>query len=140
MELSVWIEARGHRKIRATHPTTLEITRHENITERGDCIVAIGADKGPADLPKEFKTALHSPGARISLVMEVEGQTASIRGRGSPGLPLSHLTDMVFRKSDFICPRTVMIGSDKAARDLTRDFVRLLGRPLKVVVELRVVA
>lgn len=138
MELSQWIEAKGHKKIRATHKTTLEITRDTNLTERGDCIIAVEADRGLSDLPEDFKAALRTAGATIALGLEAEGQVVWVTGRGSPLLPLSHPRDMVFRRSDFICPRTAMIGSDKAANDLEREFVKILTKPVKVSAEFKV--
>ncbi|MFX0070300.1 MAG: DUF371 domain-containing protein, partial [Candidatus Hermodarchaeota archaeon] len=36
---------------------TLEITKDAHLTDRGDCIVAVKADKACLDLSKEFKEA-----------------------------------------------------------------------------------
>jgi len=138
MELSQMIEARGHGRIRATHRTTLEITKDTELTERGDCIIAVGADRGLMDLPEDFKAALRTAGAMIALGVEAEGQSIRILGRGSPLLPLSHPRDMVFRRGEFICPRTVMIGSDRAADGLDREFVKILRGPVKISAEIRV--
>jgi hypothetical protein len=46
-----------------------------------------------------------------------------ITGFGSTNLSLSDTDDMVVRKSGFVSGRTLMIGADKAARDLDRAFV-----------------
>ncbi|MBC7111709.1 MAG: DUF371 domain-containing protein, partial [Methanothermobacter sp.] len=53
---------------------------------------------------------------------------------GHPELTLDHPTDIVCRKSDYICSRTLMIRADKAACDLDENLVRDLrkGRELKV--------
>lgn len=135
------IRARGHPNVRATHPTTLEITREEHLTSRGDCIVAVGADKGARDLSEAFKRAAREPGARITITIEVpaRGLRAVIRARGHPGLTFKHPTDLVVRKSDFVCGRTVAIGADKAARDLPRELVEALRDPgVEVLVRLEV--
>ena len=45
---------------------------------------------------------------------------------------------MVFRVSDFVCGRTVMIHADKPAARLDRDLVKALSDGKKVIVELTV--
>ena len=135
------VRARGHPNVRATHPTTLEITREEHLTPRGDCIVAVGADKGARDLSEAFKRAAREQGARITITIEVpsRGLRAVIHARGHPGLTFEHPTDLVVRKSDFVCGRTVAIRADKAARDLPRELVEALRDPgVEVLVRLEV--
>jgi len=135
------IRARGHPNVRATHPTTLEITKEEHLTPRGDCIVAVGADKGARDLSEEFKRAARDPNAIITLVIEVPelGLRDVVRARGHPGLTFEHPTDLVVRKSDYICGRTVAIRADKAAKDLSRELVRALRDPsTQVLIRLEV--
>ena len=50
-----------------------------------------------------------------------------ITGYGHHDLTLTHPTDIVCRKSTFICPRTLMIKSNKAAADLNRDLINDLS-------------
>ncbi len=52
------VTASGHENIEATHPTTLEITKERGLSRRGDCIIAVGADKSLADFSEEFKERL----------------------------------------------------------------------------------
>jgi len=47
---------------------------------------------------------------------------------GDPSLTFSDEEEMVVRKSGYTCGRTLMIKSDKAAKDLDRRFVKLLRR------------
>ena len=49
-----------------------------------------------------------------------------ITGHGSSDLELSDTRAMIVRRSSFICPRTLIINADKAACDISRDFVQLL--------------
>ena len=42
---------------------------------------------------------------------------------------MSHPTDMVVRKSGYICGRTLAINADKAACDLSRALVEKLKNP-----------
>ena len=55
MQITEFITAFGHKNVRATHRTTLEITKDEELSVRGDCIVAVAADKGFFDLKPKFK-------------------------------------------------------------------------------------
>lgn len=88
--------------------------------------MAVGAEKGLRDLDPRLKDAMRRSDARIRLVLEVEGLEFEVTGEGDPGLILSHPTDIVARKSRYICDRTLMIRADKAARDAENDLVDLL--------------
>ena len=135
------VRARGHPNVRATHPTTLEITREEHLTPRGDCIIAVGADKGARDLSEAFKEAAKREGALIRITIEVpsRGLREVVLARGHPGLTFEHPTDMVVRKSNFTCGRTVAVGADKAARDLSRELIEALRDPgAEVIIRLEV--
>jgi len=48
-------------------------------------------------------------------------------------LILTHPTDMVIRKSDYICNRTLAIRADKSANDLPRELVEKLKNPRQKV-------
>jgi len=135
------VRARGHPNVRATHPITLEITRETHLTPRGDCIIAVGADKGARDLSEAFKRAARREGARIIITIEVpsKGLRATVEARGHPALSFEHPTDIVVRKSDYVCGRTVAIKADKAARDLPRELIEALRDPrAQVLVRLEV--
>ncbi|MGZ5520153.1 MAG: DUF371 domain-containing protein [Halobacteriota archaeon] len=121
--LSDTIHAKGHRSILATHKTTLQITKEDHISKRADCIVAVSADKSLRDLASDIKTALSTNAARIRLTIQAGNMSEVITGFGSAALSLSDTDDMVVRKSGFVSGRTLMIGADKAARDLDRAFV-----------------
>jgi hypothetical protein len=60
--------------------------------------------------------------------MSIDGLTEEVTGTGSPGLTYTDLTSMVARTSIFECGRTLMVNADKAASDLSRDFVDKLKR------------
>ena len=129
MRITELIEASGHPKIRAKHPTTLEITKEDHLTERGDCIVAVCASKGCSDLSPQFSKLMKSNDARIVLTIRAGNRTETISGRGSSGLTFNHPRDLVMRKSNYTCDRTVMVLADKAASDLNREFVKKLRDP-----------
>ena len=123
MKITEVIKAHGHKNIRATHKTTFEITQETKLTRRGDCIIAIGATKGAADLNPDFKEAAKRKDAQITITIETGHIKEVVRARGSPRLPFLHPTDLVVRKSDYICSRTAAIRADKAANDLSRKLV-----------------
>jgi len=133
------IEALGHRNITAKNRTTFEVTKDCHLTKRGDCIVAVNATKGAVDLSEEFKESAIQEGARIIVVVEVGGLKEVAKGWGSPLLTFIHPTDLVVRKSSYTCGRTLMINSDKAAKDFSRELVEHLKKPgQKVMVTLMV--
>lgn len=123
------IRAYGHPNIRATHRSTLEITKEEDLTPRGDCIIAVKADKGLYELSNEFKKIVRKDGSKIKLIIEVEGLKEEITGYGSSKLALNHPTDIVCRKSSYTCGRTLMIKANKAAMDLNREIIKKLKNP-----------
>lgn len=134
------IRAFGSPLIKATHRSTFEVTRDWHLTERGDCIIAIGADKASRDLSDRFKEAARREGVEITVIVEAGGLREVIRAYGSPNLTFTHPTDIVIRKSNYICGRTVAIRADKAARDLSRDLVERLrrqGEPVRIVLIVR---
>ena len=134
---SFW--ALGHGNIHASHPTTLMFTKDIHVSRKGDCIVAMTADKSVADLSARFKEELRKPNAKLTVTIEAGDLVEEIKALGSPKLCLCHPTDIVIRKSDYICSRTLAICSDKSSNDLPRDFVEKLQDPKqKVKITLRV--
>jgi hypothetical protein len=131
----------GHENILATHKTTLEFTKDKHLSKKGDCIVTVAMDKALADLSGEFKENLRKTNAKLSVLIEVDGLREQVSAHGSPRLILTHPTDIVIRKSDYVCNRTLAIRADKAAQDLPRNFVEKLKNPkqkVKITLEVRV--
>ena len=120
-----YIYAHGHDLITAKHKTTFEFTKDDFLTNRGDCIVAVGA-KGTQELSEDFKRLASIDSAKITVTMEVDGNNEIAVGQGNRELKFNHPTDMVIRKSSYICPRTLMIRSNKSASDLNREFINRL--------------
>ena len=121
-------KAYGHENIRATHRTTLEITKDEHLTERGDCIIAVNSTIGLSELPEEMKGAIRRDDSKIVMIVECEGLRDEIVGKGSPKLKLSHPKDIVCRKSNYVCPRTLMINANKSAVDIDRRIIKLMKK------------
>lgn len=121
--------AQGHPNVLARHATTFEITKDIELTRRGDCVIAVSATKGAADLSMEFKRLCRNDEARILVELQAAGIAESIEGRGSGRLTVSHPTEIVGRKSTHISDRTIMIRADRAACDIDRDLVDALKSP-----------
>ena len=121
--------ALGHTNIQAVHPSTLMFTKETCLSAKGDCIAAIATDKALADLKPEFKDNLKKQNAKLTIIIEADGLTEQINAYGSTKLILTHPTDMVIRKSDYICNRTLAIHADKSSNDLSRDLVQKLKDP-----------
>lgn len=117
------ILARGHGNISATHETTIEITKERTLSRRGDCIIAVGANRSVQDLTQEFKKRLRKDDAKIVVIVEVGGISETIVAYGDSRLTLAHPTDTVIRKSGYICSRTLAVHANKSASDLSRELV-----------------
>jgi hypothetical protein len=129
MKVTEIILARGHRNVQATHKSTFEITKESGISKKGDCIIAVSADKALADLSPQFKENLRRENSKITMLIEAGDITETVNAYGNPRLVLSHPTDMVVRKSNYLCSRTLAIEADKAACDLSRELVKRLKNP-----------
>jgi uncharacterized protein len=118
--------ALGHSNIQANHPTTLMFTKDIHVSKNGDCIVAMTTDKSVTDLSPQFKENLRKPNAKVIITIEAGEFKEEIRAHGSPKLCLCHPTDIVIRKSDYVCNRTLAICADKSSIDLSRALVEKL--------------
>ena len=130
----------GHANIIATHKTTLEFTKETHLSKKGDCIIAVEADKALADLNPEFKANMRKPNAKLTVLIEAGGISAQVKAYGTQQLSLAHSTDAVVRKSDYVCSRTLAVRADKAAIDLPRTLVGKLKNPqqqVKITLTLR---
>jgi hypothetical protein len=141
MEVTEIILGYGHENIQATHKTTFEITKEAQLSRRGDCIIAVSANKTMTDFSSEFKKNLRKEKAKIMILIEAGDAAEVVNAFGSPRLILTHRTDMVVRKSNYICNRTLAIQADKAACDLSRKLAEKLRNPkqkVKITLTVRV--
>ncbi|MDO5846429.1 MAG: DUF371 domain-containing protein [Methanocorpusculum sp.] len=138
MEHTEIIHCRGHANVRALHKSTFEITKEPDLSEAGDCIIAVGADKGAADVSPAFKKALSRPDAQLTAVFSCGGITASVISAGAAGITLTHPTDLVWRRSTFTCPRTIGIYADHTAAQFPRELIAALQTGAEMTVTLTV--
>ncbi|SFS01098.1 hypothetical protein SAMN05216559_2447 [Halomicrobium zhouii] len=121
------VHAHGHENVSAEHASTLELTSDDFLTPAGDCILAIEADRVPADFDDAFVEACRDADATITLTIEAGDQAETVTGSGHPDLTFDGDRSFVCRTSDYVDDRTVMVEADKAAADLDRDFVGALA-------------
>ena len=125
--------AYGHENIRAIHPSTLMLTKEKHLSNTGDCIVAVAANKGISDLNQTFKEELRKSNAKLTIIMEAAGLNELIKASGSRKLILTDPTDIVIRKSDYISDRTLAIQADKSSKDLSRELIKKLKDPTQKI-------
>lgn len=136
MEIREIIVAQGHKSILATNKKTFEITKDLSLTEKGDCIVAVAANKSGSELNNVFKKALQCKEARLTMIFKVNGEEEVVYARGNPNLTFNHPTDLVIRKSKFVCNRTLAIAANKTATDFSRHIVKKLQDINPILIEL----
>ena len=122
------IHAWGHENILCTHNSTIEITKDKSLTKKGDCIIGVNASKACNDLTLELKNQIKS-GKKIKVILKVDDIQDYFYGFGNQALPLLNRNDMVFRKSKFICNKTILINCSKSSVELNRDLTRTLSNP-----------
>ena len=120
---------RGHSNVRATHKTTLEFTKDENLSSKGDCIIGVSSSESLDSFPLELKRKIMSSEAIIYVKLEVEKYSDLIKGYGNSKLELNDDNAIVIRKSNFICSRTLMINSDKAAININKQIILKMKNP-----------
>ncbi len=128
------IHAQGHEHVSAEHASTFEISTDDFLTPAGDCILAIEADRAPADFDPEFVEACRNPEATITVALETDEHRDAVEGRGDPDLELSSERSAVGRTSDYIDDRTVVLGAAHAAEGFDRELVAALADGADVTV------
>lgn len=136
MKAQETIRCRGHPLVLGTHPTTFEVTTEEHLTTNGNCIIGIGADKGCAGLSAAFKAVLAHDSAVLVTHLSCNGIETEVRSKGSSQFTLDHPTDLVWRRSTFVCARTIGILSDQVAETLPEELIAELKTGAVMVVTL----
>ena len=116
----------GHPNVRSLHSKSIEITKDGYLTPKGDCIIGIKANKACTDLEESFRRRLKSNSAIVKIEVIVEDESFIIKGKGDDRLSMLNPHDIVIRRTNFICPRTMSVLCDKASSDMPRELVRLL--------------
>ena len=133
------IMAKGHENVLSLHKSTFEITKDKDLSLAGDCIIGLDIDKSMEDFPDEFKEKLANDDTKVIVELKTPNASDTIEGFGHHDLSLSHPTDIVCRKSTFVCSRTLMIKSNKAAIDLNRDLIKDLANGESMDVNIKLI-
>lgn len=121
----------GHKNIRSLHTRTIEITKDPNLTLNGDCIIGVSATKSCSDLTSAIKNKIRRNQSIVEIDLIVEPFSIKIHGIGNDNLLLTHLHDIVLRKSNFICDRTLCLSCNVSAIQIPRKMIDLLKDPSK---------
>lgn len=119
----------GHRNIQSFHTRTIEITKDPNLSLRGDCIIGVNANKSCWDISDKLKHSLKDDNSFIIIDVTVGNMSFIINGLGNSRLLLLSRHDVVIRKSNFICERTIAIRCDRASSDIPREMIMSLQDP-----------
>ncbi|AGB38564.1 DUF371 domain-containing protein [Natronococcus occultus] len=138
MPLEEVIRARGHEHVSAEHASTFEVTTDDYLTPAGDCILAIEADRAPAEFDPEFVEACRDEAATITVEIEADGHRESVEGRGDPALEFTNERSAVGRTSDYVDDRTIVVGAEFAADGFDRELVDALAEGAEATVTLTV--
>ena len=132
------IRTKGHKNVSSLHRSTFEITKDTEIGPTADCIIGTDMDKTMLNFPNDFKDKIADSDTKITVILDTENGHDEIVGFGHEDLTLTHPTDIVCRTSDYTCPRTLMIRSDKAAKDLDEKLVEDLknGKIMDVTIKI----
>ena len=132
------IEAFGHENILSSHKTTIELTKVNTLTTKGNCIIGINATKACYDLNSTLKEKIRD-GKRIRVILKVDDLQDSFYGFGNKQLRLLNKEDIVFRKSSYISNRTILVNCTKSSNDINRKLVEKLkvpGKKLTIILEI----
>jgi len=119
------ITAKGHPLIQCTHTTTIELTKDMYLTKNGTCILGIDASKACYDLNPLLKKKI-TDGEKITVIIKTGEIFDSFYGFGHKNLTLLNKKDIVFRKSNYLCDRTILIKCSKSSSELDRNTVKKL--------------
>ncbi|MEM2141040.1 DUF371 domain-containing protein [Nitrososphaera sp.] len=119
----------GHPNVQSFHARTVEITKEEHLTLRGDCIIGVRATKACADLEPAIRNRLMKSDSHVKIEIVVGNDVYAISGSGDERLTLKNTHDIVIRKTNFVCPRTLSVRCDRASSDIPRRMVQALKDP-----------
>jgi uncharacterized protein len=119
----------GHRNVQSLHARTIEITKDPSLTLQGDCIIGVSANKSCCDISDKVQHILKENNSHIIIDIIVGKRSFRMNASGDRRLLLLSRHDIVIRKSNFICERTMAIQCNKASCDIPRDMILLLQNP-----------
>lgn len=129
--LTYTFTATGHPNIRATHFKTLEFTKDEDITERGDCIVGVKATFELTELDKFKEKDVKKIKCMISLSEDEKEHFFECKFTLNTLFESNH--ELVLRKSSFNSDRTFGFNLNRGANKIPREMVKIMQNPDTVI-------
>jgi hypothetical protein len=86
----------------------------------------VRASKACADLDEALRRRLRSNDSVVRIEIMVGSESFVINGRGDERFTLQNPHDIVIRKTNFVCPRTMSVRCDKASSDMPRTMIKML--------------
>jgi uncharacterized protein len=119
----------GHPNIQSLHLRAIEVTKNPNLTLRGDCIIGVRASKACKDLNPSLQRLLKKEDSVVRLSIITGDLFYRLNAFGNSRIMLLDAQDIVIRKTNFVCSRTLCVNSDKASFDIPREIIRSLQHP-----------
>ena len=119
----------GHPNIQSLHLRAIEVTKNPNLTLRGDCIIGVRASKACKDLNPSLQRLLKKEDSVVRLSIITGNLFYRLNAFGNSRIMLLDAQDIVIRKTNFVCSRTLCVNSDKASFDIPREIIRSLQDP-----------
>jgi hypothetical protein len=119
--------AYSHPNITARHKSTLEFTKDNDLSLKGDCIIGVKANFKLSSLKKFIKV---SNKIKVIIKYKINKKTMKEEILCEPNPNFNSDKEMVIRKSDFIDERTFGIKADKGAIDLDRKFIKYISKDM----------
>jgi uncharacterized protein len=108
----------GHKNILATHKNTIEFTKDEEVSSKGDCILGVRADFNRSSIREILKFDI------IKVTIKIDDTEDSLEAQVNKDFDDDH--EIVIRIGEFASKRTLGIRASKAARNIDRKIVNLL--------------
>ena len=118
---------KGHKNILSKHRSTLEITKEDFLTKKGDCIIGVCSSHSCFDLPDKLKKELKK-NKKIRIIISTPVGNEEIVAFGNERLILTNKKSIVIRKSNYIDDRTLCIKANKSAIDINRNIIEYLKK------------
>ena len=116
--------AHGHPNLRGIHKTTLEFTRDDEVSLKGDCIVGIKVNFELRKLKEFIKNSINK--SVIITIQAISNKKIYDKISAELNPKFNDNNEFVVRKTDFVSERTFAIRANKAAFDLNRDLIEFL--------------
>lgn len=110
----------GHENILSEHKSTIEFTKDNYLTKKGDCILGVNTIG-------DFEQLKNLNFAKCEIIVSIE--KLKDKFCGFINTDFSSKTQLVIRRSSYVDSRTGIILANKSAKDIDRRIVNKLQKP-----------